>query len=76
MIFVPICTICQLNVTKIALMVVIVVRAAIHRQHTIVAHMIKIKVGTLPAYRSANIADMIHYIVHRTLAEGGAADVT
>ena len=44
-------------------MVVIIVCTAIHRQHTIVAHMIKIKVDTLPAYRSANIADMIHYIV-------------
>ena len=57
-------------------MVVVIVCAAVYRQHAIVAHMIKIKVNTLTAYRSANIADMIHYIVHRTLAEGGAADVT
>ena len=75
MIFVPICTICQLNVTKIALMVVIIVHAAIHRQHTIVAHMIKIKVVTLAAYRPTDVAYMVNNVVYGALAYGGATHI-
>ena len=66
MIFVVIRAFCQLNVTKIAFVVIVVVNSVVHRHIAVIANVVAACVYTIAHLFSTGVADMIYYVVHGT----------